>query len=74
MWYNERKTKAMKSYMSPNQIKIRESTDKLQIIQKRQETVDYMSSVKARYDKFVKAYQSGQVDKYKVTEVKNWAS
>ena len=26
LWYNERKTKAMKNYMSPNQIKVLVST------------------------------------------------
>ena len=60
----------MESYISQSSIKTLEEGGKSKVMKKRQESIAYMNGVKARFDKFVRAYKGGRVDRKKMTEIK----
>ena len=73
-WYNDRKQKAMESYISQSKIKILEGQGKAKVMKKRQESIAYMDGVKGRFEKFVRAFKAKRVNRKRMTEIKIWAA
>lgn len=60
-WYNDRKQKAMESYISQSKIKRLEALGKQKIINARQQAKSQLSMIKANYLNQIAAFKKGEI-------------